>query len=150
MLRQLGNSFIVQPDVLKSYLTESYLGRIDMRLLRPYLMQRSDWQTFAKQFNIAEEDMGSATAAETAAAVQSGKGFLRGSRLSMGIGAAAGMSRLKEMLRDIDHHAFGEESSQPALRSSNGPNSPTQRKGDRASVRSQMTPSHSFPMLPMH
>ncbi|KAL7418599.1 Exocyst complex component 5 [Cryptotrichosporon argae] len=52
MLRQLGNSFIVQPNVLKSYLTESHLGRIDPRLLRPYLQQRSDWSTFAKQLQL--------------------------------------------------------------------------------------------------
>ncbi len=101
MLRQLGNSFIVQPDVLKSYLTESYLGRIDMRLLRPYLMQRSDWTTFARQFNISDEDTITDSNGPTESASQTtGKGFLRTSRIS-GVGSA-GMGRLRDVLKDID------------------------------------------------
>ncbi|ELU37755.1 exocyst complex protein [Rhizoctonia solani AG-1 IA] len=42
-LRQLGNVFLVPAQSLKSFVTESYLGRIDAQLLRPYLAQRSDW-----------------------------------------------------------------------------------------------------------
>ena len=42
-LRQLGNVFLVRPDILKTYITENYLGRIDPALLRPYLSMRSDW-----------------------------------------------------------------------------------------------------------
>jgi len=50
-IRQLGNVFLVRPDILKSYITEGYLGRIDTALLRPYLAQRSDWGQAEKGFN---------------------------------------------------------------------------------------------------
>lgn len=50
-IRQLGNVFLVKPDILKSYITEGYLGRIDANLLRPYLAQRSDWGQAEKGFN---------------------------------------------------------------------------------------------------
>lgn len=50
MLRQLGNVFIVQPAILKSYLTEQYLGRIENRLLRPYIMCRTDYNDFSRPF----------------------------------------------------------------------------------------------------
>ncbi|RDX53680.1 exocyst complex protein [Lentinus brumalis] len=50
-IRQLGNVFLVKPDILKSYITEGYLGRIDANLLRPYLVQRSDWGQAEKGFN---------------------------------------------------------------------------------------------------
>ncbi|GJE84255.1 exocyst complex component Sec10 [Phanerochaete sordida] len=50
-LRQLGNVFLVRPDILKSYITDGYLGRIDSALLRPYLAQRSDWGQAEKGFN---------------------------------------------------------------------------------------------------
>ncbi|KAI1786648.1 exocyst complex component Sec10 [Ganoderma leucocontextum] len=50
-IRQLGNVFLVRPDILKSYITEGYLGRIDANLLRPYLAQRSDWGQAEKGFN---------------------------------------------------------------------------------------------------
>ncbi|GBE80010.1 hypothetical protein SCP_0212120 [Sparassis crispa] len=53
-IRQLGNVFLVRPDILKSYITEGYLGRIDSSLLRPYLAQRSDWGQAEKGFNDAD------------------------------------------------------------------------------------------------
>lgn len=43
MLRQLGNLFIVQPAVLKSYMREGHLAKIDEPLLRPYLLRRQDY-----------------------------------------------------------------------------------------------------------
>ncbi|KAN0063111.1 Exocyst complex component 5 [Thecaphora frezii] len=43
MLRQLGNLFIVQASVLKSYMRESHLAKIDERLIRPYLLRRADY-----------------------------------------------------------------------------------------------------------
>lgn len=43
MLRQLGNLFIVQASVLKSYMREGHLAKIDERLLRPYLLRRADY-----------------------------------------------------------------------------------------------------------
>ncbi|KAF8574198.1 exocyst complex protein [Ramaria rubella] len=42
-IRQLGNVFLIQPDILRSYITENYLGRIEPALLRPYLAQRAEW-----------------------------------------------------------------------------------------------------------
>jgi len=53
-IRQLGNVFLVRPEILKSYITEGYLGRIDASLLKPYLTLRSDWGQFGKLFNDAE------------------------------------------------------------------------------------------------
>jgi hypothetical protein len=50
-IRQLGNVFLVRPEILSSYITENYLGRIDSTLLKPYLAQRSDWGQFEKGFN---------------------------------------------------------------------------------------------------
>ncbi|GAA5902521.1 hypothetical protein JCM8208_006909 [Rhodotorula glutinis] len=50
MLRQLGNVFIVQPDILRSYLTEAYLARIENRLLRPFVMMRSDYGDYSRRF----------------------------------------------------------------------------------------------------
>ena len=41
----------MRPEILKSYITEGYLGRIDSALLRPYLAQRSDWGQAEKGFN---------------------------------------------------------------------------------------------------
>ncbi|KAF8338920.1 exocyst complex component Sec10-domain-containing protein [Cantharellus anzutake] len=42
-LRQLGNVFLVRPEILRTYIRENYLGRIDPALIRPYLAMRSDW-----------------------------------------------------------------------------------------------------------
>ncbi|KAH9482765.1 Exocyst complex component SEC10 [Psilocybe cubensis] len=50
-IRQLGNVFLVRPEILKSYITENYLGRIDSSLLKPYLSLRSDWGQFEKGFD---------------------------------------------------------------------------------------------------
>jgi hypothetical protein len=50
MLRQLGNVFIVQPDILKTYLNEAYLARIENRLLRPYVAMRSDYGNYSTRF----------------------------------------------------------------------------------------------------
>lgn len=49
-IRQLGNIFLVRPEILRSYITEDELGRIDPKLLRPYLAQRSDWPQFGPGF----------------------------------------------------------------------------------------------------
>src|SRR6202035_3042916 len=52
-IRQLGIIFLVRPEILKSYITENYLARIDSTLLKPYLAQRSDWVYVEKEFNDA-------------------------------------------------------------------------------------------------
>ncbi|CAH7688197.1 exocyst complex component Sec10-like protein [Phakopsora pachyrhizi] len=50
MLRELGNIFVVQPSILKSYLNESMLGKLDSKLLRPYLNMRADFGDQPKKF----------------------------------------------------------------------------------------------------
>lgn len=57
-IRQLGNVFLVRPEILKSYITENYLGRIDSHLLRPYLAQRSDWGQFGFDGDGEQESKG--------------------------------------------------------------------------------------------
>jgi hypothetical protein len=100
MLRQLGNSFIVQPNVLKSYMTESHLGRIDARLLRPYLAQRSDYSTFSRSLQL-EDGVDEQIVLEKSAL--SGFKGGAGSRLSAMSGVAgAGMGKLKDMLKEFD------------------------------------------------
>jgi hypothetical protein len=50
MLRSLANIFIVRPETIKSYLSESYLARIDPKLLKTFLMQRSDYSDLSRSF----------------------------------------------------------------------------------------------------
>ncbi|KAI8988471.1 exocyst complex component Sec10-domain-containing protein [Mycotypha africana] len=45
MLRQLGNIFVVKPEILKSILSEGYLARLDSTVLYPYLEKRIDFKT---------------------------------------------------------------------------------------------------------
>ena len=45
-VRLLGNLFFLPPDAIKAYIEDNALARVDLPLLRPYLMQRSDWGTF--------------------------------------------------------------------------------------------------------
>ena len=85
MLRQLGNSFIVQPNVLKSYLTEGHLGRIDSRLLRPYLSQRSDWTSFNRTL-VLDDGLPADAPRESSIASTSGHGH-QGSGLGSGGGS---------------------------------------------------------------
>lgn len=102
MLRQLGNSFVVQPQILRSYMTESHLGRIDARLLRPYLQQRSDWSQFSR--SLALDDGVDDTPVSGTATPASSMLQLRASkRLSAMSGVAgAGYARLREALRDFE------------------------------------------------
>lgn len=94
MLRQLGNSFIVQPDVLKSYLSESHLGRIELRLLRPYLQQRVDYSSFAKSLDLEGPEPVSSSMEDRKAA----------NRLSTISGVAgAGMGKLKGLLKEFEN-----------------------------------------------
>jgi hypothetical protein len=51
MIRELGNIFVVQPSILKSYLAESaMLGRIDGKLLKPFFLMRADYGDHSKKF----------------------------------------------------------------------------------------------------
>ncbi|OCH92156.1 exocyst complex component Sec10 [Obba rivulosa] len=81
-IRQLGQVFLIQPDILKSYITEGYLGRIDSSLLRPYLAQRSDWGQAEKGFNDSTDD----------GALSEGKGLKD----------RFGMGRLSMIMKDLE------------------------------------------------
>ncbi|KAJ3216736.1 Exocyst complex component 5 [Dinochytrium kinnereticum] len=48
MLREIGNLFIVKPENLHTVLSEGCLGRIEVQLLQPFLMTRSDWGRIQK------------------------------------------------------------------------------------------------------
>ncbi|GAA5826265.1 hypothetical protein JCM11251_007230 [Rhodosporidiobolus azoricus] len=92
MLRQLGNVFIVQPDILKSYLNEAYLARIENRLLRPYVMMRSDYSDFSRKFwdDVFGPDELPAAAAAGGAAAAAGS-IAGGISLGLpGLGSVAG------------------------------------------------------------
>ena len=89
-IRQLGNIFLVQPEILKSYITENYLGRIEPNLLRPYLAQRSDWGHVEKRFSDDSEE------------VAGGKTNTKGLRDRFGMG------RLSMMMKDLEGLRFGD------------------------------------------
>ena len=87
-IRQLGQVFLVRPVILKSYITEGYLGRIDAALLRPYLAQRSDWGQAEKGFN------------EVVDAVGPGGGGKGGARDRFGMGRLSMIMKALEPLRE--------------------------------------------------
>ncbi|KAI9066419.1 exocyst complex protein [Trametes sanguinea] len=95
-IRQLGNVFLVKPDILKSYITEGYLGRIDANLLRPYLAQRSDWGQAEKGFNDAADGSGTPEA-------DGGKG----------VRDRFGMGRLSMIMKDLE--PLREQISMPSM-----------------------------------
>ncbi|CAM0136693.1 Exocyst complex component 5 [Umbelopsis sp. WA50703] len=45
MLRQLGNIFVVKPEILPSILSKDFLARIDPKALHPYLRMREDYKS---------------------------------------------------------------------------------------------------------
>ncbi|KAI8063627.1 exocyst complex component Sec10-like protein [Gongronella butleri] len=45
MLRQVGNIFVVKPEILRSILSEGYLARLDPAVLYPYLEKRVDFKS---------------------------------------------------------------------------------------------------------
>jgi hypothetical protein len=45
MLRQLGNIFVVKPEILPSILSKDFLARIDPKALHPYLRMREDFKS---------------------------------------------------------------------------------------------------------
>ncbi|GJJ10552.1 hypothetical protein Clacol_004779 [Clathrus columnatus] len=49
-IKELGNLFLIQPEILRTYIRENNLGRIEPILLRPYLAQRADWNKEEKMF----------------------------------------------------------------------------------------------------
>ena len=81
-------------------MTESHLGRIDARLLRPYLAQRSDYSQFNRSLQL---DDGPVEVEHQTSALGVGSGLFKGSRLSVMSGVAGvGMGKLKEMLKEFE------------------------------------------------
>ncbi|CAE6391420.1 Exocyst complex component SEC10 [Rhizoctonia solani AG-1 IB] len=97
-LRQLGNVFLVPAQSLKSFVTESYLGRIDAQLLRPYLAQRSDWNQTERGYD------GESLTTDTNDA--SGRG------LKERLGVAG---KLAAVVRELDNLRVGDEGNASGL-----------------------------------
>lgn len=70
MLRQLGNIFVVKPEILKSILSEGYLARLDPSVLYPYLEKRTDFKTakLDRLLGISVDEMAEGQSTETSAA----------------------------------------------------------------------------------
>lgn len=45
MLWELAQLFVVRPENLRSVLQEGHLGRLDAKLIHPYIAQRADFST---------------------------------------------------------------------------------------------------------
>ncbi|KAH7343989.1 exocyst complex component Sec10 [Rhizoctonia solani] len=99
-LRQLGNVFLVPAQSLKSFVTESYLGRIDAQLLRPYLSQRSDWNQTERGYD------GEAAVAD----VNDASG--RGLKERLGV-----TGKLAAVVRELDNLRVGDEGNASGLAS---------------------------------
>jgi hypothetical protein len=97
-LRQLGNVFLVPAQSLKSYVSESYLGRIDAQLLRPYLAQRSDWNETERGYDGEAPTMGTAEV--------SGRGL----KERLGVSG-----RLAAVVRELDNLRAGDEANNSGL-----------------------------------
>lgn len=96
-IRQLGNVFLIQPEILKSYITEGYLGRIDASLLRPYLCQRTDWAQFGNKFYEEDDTLGELASPDSKDPGAGGKGSTVGN-----LKDRLGMGRLSMMVRDLE------------------------------------------------
>jgi len=94
-IRQLGNVFLIQPEILKSYITEGYLGRIDASLLRPYLSQRTDWVQFGSKFYEEDDTLGGPSDSK-----DSGAGEKRST--AENLKDRLGVGRLSMMVRDLE------------------------------------------------
>ncbi|KAG8920301.1 Exocyst complex component 5 [Tulasnella sp. 417] len=97
-IRQLGNVFLVRPEILKTYITEDHLGRIDSRLLRPYLMQRVDWGQISK-FDALLGPVDDLNEPETSTATSMAK---VGSEAVKGLRERLGMGRLSVMMKELE------------------------------------------------
>lgn len=109
MLRSLGNLFIVQPSVLKGYMREGQLGKIDERLLHAFLLRRSDYAKEVRDlerrtntnWSTAEYGGGGENATSNAAAAAQ-----TAARSSAG-GSSTG--RLDTLLANLEKYASGQD-----------------------------------------
>lgn len=101
MLRQLGNIFIIQPEILKSYLTESYLARIENRLLRPFVMQRTDFGEFSRRFwdDILLDEVKPSSSAQTSTASSSAVGGISSGLGGFSFGVNQGQEEQAKLAR---------------------------------------------------
>ncbi|KAI8149998.1 exocyst complex component Sec10-like protein [Fennellomyces sp. T-0311] len=67
MLRQLGNIFLVKPEILRSILSEGYLARLDPSMLYPYLEKRVDFKSakLDRILGVVDENAANATPADS-------------------------------------------------------------------------------------
>jgi hypothetical protein len=110
MLRSLGNLFIVQPSVLKGYMREGHLSKIDERLLHAFLLRRSD---YAKEVRDLDDATAAAAAAAAAARTHGGASAMyhRGSTDS-----TAGMTT-----QELHHYQSQHRGSTSSVAGGNGP-----------------------------
>lgn len=94
----LGKLFLLPYDAIKQYTEDNELGRVDLSLLKPYLMQRSDWGTFT--ISGLESSFNSTGPSGGADGAQDGSGGLM-ERFSAG--------RLGAMMRDLESLKIGTE-----------------------------------------
>jgi len=102
-VRLLGNLFLLPPDAIKAYIEDNALARVDLPLLRPYLMQRSDWGTFTLPGldDIAGQSATIEGENETADGILSSGGRVLKERLGTG--------RLAAMMRELESLKIGAE-----------------------------------------
>lgn len=98
MLRQLGNLFIVQPGVLKSYMREGHLAKIDEQLLRPYLLRRED---YAREVRDLHDDSADEHTSHSLFSSLSNHGLMSGSWA----GAEAKDDAQSRFVTDLPNHA---------------------------------------------
>ena len=100
-VRLLGNLFFLPPDAIKAYIEDNALARVDLPLLRPYLMQRSDWGTFTLPGldGVAGQSAGMEGENEAADGILSSGGRVLKERLGTG--------RLGAMMREFESLKIG-------------------------------------------
>ncbi|GAA6015669.1 hypothetical protein JCM10207_008166 [Rhodosporidiobolus poonsookiae] len=146
MLRQLGNVFIVQPDILSSYLNEASLARIENRLLRPYVMMRSDYGDFSRRFwddVFGPDDAPGAGGAAAGGAAGGGAAGGAGSGLG-GLGGLAGLGNVTGKLPSLTSLASSATSSFSLSGHGPGPGAAGVRFGGNGHAPSPSTASSSF------
>lgn len=105
MLRQLGNVFIVQPDILRSYLQEGYLARIENRLLRPFVMCRSDYGDYPRKF--WDDVFGPDETAATGATAGAGAGAVGAAAAQLGTQAGGAIASTLNKLPRLGNFGSG-------------------------------------------
>lgn len=102
-VRLLGNLFLLPPDAIKAYIEDNALARVDLPLLRPYLMQRSDWGTFTLPGLDGIVGQSAAVDGEN----ETADGTL--SSGSRGLKERLGTGRLGAMMRELESLKIGAE-----------------------------------------